>query len=323
MLMSTAHAAMQELAGSPGCDRTLEFGGERLEVLGELVEQLSFFVVGRKIPDQFAFGHLDTQPFQMGFHVLHRKRPRSRLRPWCQPRPFAAPCRKREPLLVPKDRRAACRTGEHRPMRDRAAFDASEAAIGMEKAAVQGYFSFAGGSSDLLLIQASTSGDLSGSMWSQSRHFITGGGLPSGPKSKSMGLPQLGQGLRSASVIGSPRSFRPQARSNTQSPRLIPVPAPLVEPGRPARDLAALRGGTGTGPLTDQGKRAALILELPEQAPDVLSVKRLCLSQRVEKPSGIHRVVAVAIHVRDQRLLSRNVLVASGYMPFGLGQMLQ
>jgi len=54
-----------------------------------------------------------------------------------------------------------------------------------------------------------------------------------------------------------------------------------------------------------------------------LSVKRLCLSQRVEKPSGIHRVVTVAIHFRNQRLLSRNVFVASGYMPFGLGQMLQ
>jgi hypothetical protein len=30
---------------------------------------------------------------------------------------------------------------------------------------------------------------------------MTGGGLPSGPKSKSMGLPQLGQGLRSASLM--------------------------------------------------------------------------------------------------------------------------
>jgi len=63
------------------------------------------------------------------------------------------------------------------------------------------YFSLVGGSSDLLLAQASTSGDLSGSMWSQSRHFITGGGLPSGPKSKSIGLPQPGQGLRSASFM--------------------------------------------------------------------------------------------------------------------------
>jgi hypothetical protein len=64
-----------------------------------------------------------------------------------------------------------------------------------------GYSCLVGGSSDLLLIQASTCGDLSGSMWSQSRHFMTGGGLPSGPKSKSMGLPQPGQGLRSVSVM--------------------------------------------------------------------------------------------------------------------------
>ena len=70
-----------------------------------------------------------------------------------------------------------------------------------ENAGVQDYFSLVGGSSDLLLVQASTCGDLSGSTWSQSRHFITGGGLPSGPKSNSMGLPQLGQGLRSMSVM--------------------------------------------------------------------------------------------------------------------------
>jgi hypothetical protein len=65
------------------------------------------------------------------------------------------------------------------------------------------------------------------------------------------------------------------------------------------------------------------MLELPEQAPDVLSVKRLCLSQCIEKLSGIHRAVAVAVHFRNQRLLSRNVFVATGYVPFGLSQVLQ
>src|SRR5215471_20955616 len=96
--------AMQELAGSPGCDRTLKFGCERLEVLGKLVEQLTFFFVGREVPNQFAFGHLDTQPFQVGFHVLHRKAPRSRLRPSCRPRPFATLWQEKEAVIVSNDR---------------------------------------------------------------------------------------------------------------------------------------------------------------------------------------------------------------------------
>jgi len=70
-------------------------------------------------------------------------------------------------------------------------------------------------------------------------------------------------------------------------------------------------------------KKAALILKFPEQAFHVLPVKRLCLSQCVEKLSGIHRVVAVAVHFRNQRLLSRDVLIASGYVPFSLGKMPQ
>jgi len=72
---------------------------------------------------------------------------------------------------------------------------------GNKNAAVGAAYCLVGGSSDLLLVQASTCGDLSGSIWSQSRHFMTGGGLPSGPKSKSMGLPQLGQGFRNKSVM--------------------------------------------------------------------------------------------------------------------------
>ena len=185
------------------------------------------------------------------------------------------------------------------------------------------YFCLVGGSSDLLLVQASTWGDLSGSMWSQSRHFITGGGLPSGPRSKSMGLPQPGQGLRSASVMRrSPRLFRPHARRDTQSTRLICVPNDPLD-RIPAQNLSTFEGlgrRTGTTSLPDT---AALILEFPQQSSDVLSVKGLCLSQRVEKPSGIHRVVAAAVHLRDQRLLSRNVLVAPRYMSFGLSQIPQ
>src|SRR6516165_5782009 len=96
------------LAGSPGRDRTLKFGGEGPEVLGELVEQLSFLFVGRKVPDQLAFGHLDAQPFQMRFHVLHRKRPRSRSPPRCQPRPWWR-WQERQSLLISNDRRGARR----------------------------------------------------------------------------------------------------------------------------------------------------------------------------------------------------------------------
>jgi hypothetical protein len=77
MRIGMAQAAMQESAGRPGCDCALKFGSECLEVLGKLVEQLPFLVVGRKVADQFAFGHLNAQPFQVRFHVLHRKEPRS------------------------------------------------------------------------------------------------------------------------------------------------------------------------------------------------------------------------------------------------------
>jgi hypothetical protein len=51
--------------------------------------------------------------------------------------------------------------------------------------------------SDLLLAQPLTCGNLSGSILSQSRHLSAVGDRPSGPKSRSIGFPHFGQGLRS------------------------------------------------------------------------------------------------------------------------------
>jgi hypothetical protein len=54
--------------------RSFDLGRQNSEMFSQPCEQLPLFLVGGQVSDHLALGYLHAESFQVGLHVLHRKR---------------------------------------------------------------------------------------------------------------------------------------------------------------------------------------------------------------------------------------------------------